>query len=60
MERIFYDSRRCVACHACELACAVEHTIFGGLGNALAGAAGRPTRRARRNVNCEYGGMKYV
>lgn len=26
MERIFCDLRRCLACNACELACAVEHS----------------------------------
>ncbi len=26
MERLYCDPRKCVACHACELACAIEHS----------------------------------
>ena len=26
MERLFCDPRKCVGCHACELACAIEHS----------------------------------
>jgi len=26
MERLFCDPRKCVGCHACEIACAVEHS----------------------------------
>jgi len=26
MERLFCDPRKCVGCHACEIACAIEHS----------------------------------
>lgn len=48
MERIFCDPRRCVACHACEVACAVEHTPSKDLFAAvLSGELGPPRRRVQ-------------
>ena len=26
MKRIYFDSRRCLGCHSCAFACAVEHS----------------------------------
>ncbi len=31
MERLYCDGRLCVACHACEVACAVEHSSSGSI-----------------------------
>jgi carbon-monoxide dehydrogenase iron sulfur subunit len=49
MERLFCDPRRCVACRACEIACAVEHTSSKELFAAvLNGDLGPPRRRVQR------------
>lgn len=53
MERLFCDPRRCVGCHACELACAVEHSPKKELFEAVLAGEVSPPRRAVQTLGKE-------
>jgi len=46
MERLFCDPRKCVGCHACELACAIEHSQSKNLHSIILSAESAASRRA--------------
>jgi carbon-monoxide dehydrogenase iron sulfur subunit len=53
MERLFCDPRKCVGCHACELACAIEHSHSKHLWSVILNGESVRPRRAVHVVGSE-------
>jgi carbon-monoxide dehydrogenase iron sulfur subunit len=47
MTKIYFDSRKCLSCHSCELACAIEHSVSK---DAVTAHLEEPVPVRRRNV----------
>lgn len=61
MKKVYFDSERCLGCHSCEFACAVEHTLSKSAAAAvMAGERTLPRRRvmpvggASLTVGCRH------